>query len=138
MNLAPRCQYCQAVAELVDGTVIYPNRPDLKDKNFWLCVPCDAFVGCHRANIGFGDGTRPFGTLADADLRLARRNAHLAFDSLWATKPDRRAAYRWLAEEMQINIANCHIAMFDLDQCAQVQVLAHKYAKRKRPQSCEH
>lgn len=136
MNITPRCQYCQAPAELVDGTVIYPNRPDLKEKNFWLCVPCDAFVGCHKGGIGYGDGTRPFGTLADADLRLARKNTHLAFDVLWNTKAERRKAYRWLAEELQINEADCHIAMFNLERCAHVQLLAHAYLSYLRSTAC--
>ena len=49
------CDYCQKPAELVTGATIYPHRNDLAHLRFWRCVPCEAYVGCHKA----GDGTTP-------------------------------------------------------------------------------
>lgn len=42
------CPYCGKPAQLVGGDVIYPHREDLHEKKFWLCTPCNAYVGCHR------------------------------------------------------------------------------------------
>ena len=70
------CPYCNNPAVLVGGDVIYPHRPDLYEKKFWQCDPCDAYVGCHRPGVGYGDGTRPLGRLANAELREAKKNVH--------------------------------------------------------------
>lgn len=66
----PICPYCNKAAELVDGTAVYPHRSDLAHKRFWLCKPCDAWVGTHR------DSKKhlPLGRLADKELREAKRS----------------------------------------------------------------
>lgn len=115
------CPYCDRRAELVTGNVIYPHRPDLFAKLFYLCAPCDAYVGCHPKHTakggGQGDGSTPMGRLANAELRKAKRTAHAAFDPLWKSgRMSRASAYKWLAEAMAISRNNCHIGMFDVDQ----------------------
>lgn len=109
------CAYCNNPAEFVGGDVIYPHRPDLADKKFWRCEPCQAYVGCHK-------GTElPLGRLANAELRKAKMNAHAAFDPLWKEDGmDRSAAYTWLQEAMGLPEDECHIGMFDLDRCQEV------------------
>ena len=47
------CPYCSRRAMLVTGQVIYPHRPDLHDLNFWLCDHCKAYVGTHKAGLGW-------------------------------------------------------------------------------------
>jgi len=74
--------YCRAAALLVSGAVLYPHREDLAELKFWQCEPCKAYVGCHRAGVGHGDGSKPLGTLANEELRRARNRAHAAFDPL--------------------------------------------------------
>jgi hypothetical protein len=112
-----RCPYCQQPARLVTGDMIYRRRPELKTRAYWQCKPCDAHVGCHE---GLPHG-RPFGTLANAELRRARVAAHAAFDPIWKDRAmGRAAAYRWLREQLGIPKRECHIAMFDLAQCARV------------------
>lgn len=112
------CPYCNKQAKLVDGSAIYPHRHDLYAKKFWLCKPCGAYVGCHAANNGYGNGSRPLGRLADAELRAAKLKAHAAFDPIWKTTGIARGkAYAWLAEELNINSKDCHIGMFDVAQC---------------------
>ena len=64
------CPYCHKPADLVGGQTLFPFRPDLAGKYFWVCTPCDARVGCH------GVGTKPMGRLANAQLRLAKTEAH--------------------------------------------------------------
>jgi len=114
------CQYCNKPAKLVQADVIYPHRPDLADKYFWVCNPCNAYVGCHRAGVGHGDGTRPLGILANPELRLARAAIHAKLDPLWKSgKCTRRQAYAALADAMDIPAWECHVAMFNLEQCKQ-------------------
>lgn len=121
MRQAPKCDYCHRDAKLVTGAAIYPHRPDLFARFFWQCEPCDAHVGCHEAGKGYGDGTRPLGRLANAELRRAKSAAHAAFDPLWKTGSMSRAqAYSWLAKELGVAPQNCHIGMFNVDQCRAV------------------
>jgi hypothetical protein len=117
-----RCD-CGREAELVGGDIIYPHRPDLFEKNFWLCKPCDAYVGCHppvdaKGKGGQGDGTVPLGRLANAELRRWKSNVHQLFDPIWKSgKKSRGGAYKWLAEELGIEIDECHIGIFDIETC---------------------
>lgn len=129
------CDYCSKPAELVTGDRIYPNRPDLHEKLFWRCVPCEAYVGCHmpKARLGF-TGKEPLGRLADKSLRRAKNAAHAAFDPLWKDGLMRRkSAYAWLAGALGISVARCHIGEFDLATCQAVVELAT--AKRRAFQS---
>ena len=111
------CDYCGKPAELVSGLRIYPHRPDLKDLRFWNCDPCLAYVGCHKNS----DRNAPLGRLADAELRFWKQQAHANFDPLWKTgQMKRREAYSWLASELKIAFTNCHIGMFNVEQCKRV------------------
>jgi hypothetical protein len=124
-GIVVKCDYCQRPAKLVSGLVVYPHRRDLADKMFYLCVPCDAYVGCHMGT------TFPFGRLANAELRKAKTAAHAAFDPIWQyrlsvkrktdksyTKGHARGGrYKKLGELMGIPGENCHIGMFDVEQC---------------------
>lgn len=119
------CPYCDRPAVLATGNEIYPHRPDLFDLKFWRCAPCGAWVGCHKAGARVdgvtSDGTLPLGRLANAELRKAKSAAHAAFDPLWRSRlMGRRQAYAWLAKELGISTANCHIGMFDVDACRAV------------------
>lgn len=120
----PTCPYCNNRARLVTGLVIYPRRPDLGHKKFWHCAPCRAYVGCHDAGVGQGNGTKPLGRLANAELRAAKKRAHFAFDMLWLDKTNKRrarqAAYTWLAAAMGLPVERCHIGEMDVQQCEQV------------------
>lgn len=130
------CPYCGNHATLVGGARIYPSRPDLFGLHFWLCAPCNAYVGCHKAGewipgVGHSDGTLPFGTLADAKLRAARKRAHAAFDPLWKSRQmKRRSAYQWLANRLGKQLEDCHISMFDVGECAEVVKLCGQIAAR--------
>lgn len=120
LKLAPICPYCQMRTILVKGDELYHGRRDLANKNFWLCKPCDAYVGCHR------EGIEPLGTPANAKLRQLRGQAHGVFDLLWREHPrrTRRDAYAWLGKKLkipqQLRSRDCHIAMFDEKTCRRV------------------
>lgn len=108
------CPYCNAEARLTTGDYIYPHRQDLAHRKFWVCWPCDAYVGTHKGT------DQPLGTMANAELRKARRAAHDAFDPLWDRTMARNQAYAWLANAMGLPKKETHIGMFDVDQCRRV------------------
>lgn len=112
-----KCNYCNIATRLAKGNEIYHHRPDLSLLNFYLCDSCGAYVGCHKN----GDGKRPLGRVANAELRKAKSKAHAAFDPLWKSgKMTRGAAYSALAKSMGIYKEQCHIGMFDVEQCEHV------------------
>ena len=116
------CNYCQKPAERVTGYEIYPHRPDLYRKTFWRCVPCKAYVGCHK------NSDTPLGRLANAELRKAKLEAHTVFDPLWRRGTmSRRHAYALLAQKMGIPANQAHIGMFDVPQCRQVKEIFEAY-----------
>lgn len=122
-NNAPACPYCSAPTALVGGDVIYPHRTDLAEKKFWICYPCDAYVGCHPGT------ERPLGTPAKAVLRGMRSRVHAALDPLWRTgKMRRNEVYAQLATEMGIPPEKCHVGMFDADQCVAAQAAIKRMA----------
>lgn len=135
-SLLPRpsevqCPYCNQGATLVTGAVIYRGRPDLAGLKFWQCAPCAAYVGCHAAGNGYGDGTRPLGILANAMLRSAKKAAHASFDGIWKDgHMPRKAAYRWLAKEMGLEEAHCHIGMFTVEQCRKAKTVCTEWWAR--------
>ena len=108
------CPYCNDECVLVGGDIIYPHRKDLKDKKFWLCTPCNAYVGTHKNSKDHA----PLGTVANESLRTERSKAHKVFDPMWRDGDmSRKDAYAWLARELNIEVNNCHIAMFDIETC---------------------
>ena len=103
------CPYCDKQAMLVPGFKVYPHRSDLKDKSFWVCDLCDARVGCQPNG-------KPFGPLANRELRQLRMEAHRAFDPLWKRGGyTRGSAYRWLSKQLEVN--EVHIGSSDEETC---------------------
>lgn len=95
-----------------------PKRRDLHNKDFYICAPCDAYVGCHMNTI------TPLGRLANTELRAAKSAAHRAFDTKWqGGGMTRKQAYRWLSVQLGILPELCHIGMFDVETCQRVVAL---------------
>jgi zinc-finger-containing domain len=116
---SPTCPYCGNLAECVPGSCVYPHRRDLDEKWFWRCVPCGAWVGTHL-------GTKtPLGRLANAELRRWKMRAHEVFDPIWRNHANNKrqkqraksAAYRALADALEIPPAEAHIGMFSIELC---------------------
>lgn len=114
------CNYCLQPAKLVTGDYLYPHIHFFNDKipahsvYFWHCKPCDAWVGTHKNS----KKNPPLGSLANKELRIARRNAHAVFDTLFKDKAmTRTEAYRWLSEALGLPVDDCHIALFTIEQC---------------------
>lgn len=125
----PLCLECGRPAVLVQSQVIYPRRPDLWNRPMWRCA-CGAYTGCH-------EGTeRPKGRPAAKATRDARMAAHAAFDRLWMAKQAREgctkkaargAGYKWLADQLGIAKADCHIGMMDRETAQRVTALCRRY-----------
>lgn len=116
-----KCSHCNRPTTLVTGREIYPSREDLHRKNFWHCPVCEAYVGCH------GFTKVPLGTAANAELRALRSRAHRVFDPIWALgSKSRSSAYRWLSQQMQLESDECHIALFNVEQCLKVIEICEK------------
>lgn len=134
------CPYCQQPAQRVTGATVYPHLPKLHGKMYWLCMPCEAYVGCHEAGAFIGkyrqsDGTVPMGHLANATLRRLKSRAHEAFDPLWKDKHfhNRAAAYKWLADKMHLSFEECHIGFFNERQCNRVIHVCEEFLHTKAP-----
>lgn len=111
----PICPYCGYESELVTGEKVYPHRPDLYNKLFYMCGADNAWVGTHSLT------DQPLGRLANAELRRAKSKAHEVFDPLWKSGTMTRGqAYQWLSEQMGIEKKYCHIGMFNVSQCKKV------------------
>lgn len=127
------CPYCGNPAQLVTGEAVYPHRADLWEKKFYQCKPCGARVGCHPGT------EKPFGRLANAELRRAKIDAHAAFDKLWKSgKMTRSSAYALLRSLMELKKGVCHIGMFDEVQCRMVGIKVGNWLAReaKRRTGC--
>lgn len=109
------CDYCGRHAELHGGLAVYPDRKDLEDRQFWVCWPCNAWVGCKKGT------DEPYGELADEELREARISAHKAFDPIWQNElMTKDAAYSWLAEVLGLPREDCQIGLLTLECCRKV------------------
>lgn len=115
-----KCPYCGNKARKTTGKELFPHRPKLAKNRFFWCKPCDARVGCHDVK---GHKYVPFGSMANKELRNLRQQAHRAFDPIWKAenrKVNRFEAYGMLAARMGITREECHIGMFNEEQCLKV------------------
>lgn len=111
----PVCRDCKAPGRLTSGREVFPKRPDLAHKGFWVCDGCKARVGCHPGT------SVALGEMATEALRRARTAAHDSFDPLWRSgRMTRSAAYAWLAEAVGVPADRAHIGMFDAEKCQRV------------------
>lgn len=115
MATHPKCPYCGKHAVKAYGSFFWPHKPELHHKKIWACHDCDARVGTH------GNSWHPLGTLANEGLRAVRGVTHHAFDPLWKNGHFQRSElYAMLADHMKLDPVDCHIGMFDEDQCREV------------------
>lgn len=127
MDYTVKCPYCKASTNLVSGLEVYPHREDLSSKKFYLCKPCNAYVGCHP------DSSKPLGTPANKATRKARSEAHRTFDVIWKDGYMARSdAYRWLSARLGIAKSRTHIAMFSEGVCFQVVALAKELLEERK------
>lgn len=112
------CDDCGAEAELVTGREIYPHRRDLWGGQYWACLPCRCWVGCHPGS------DKRMGRVANAATRKLKVAAHAAFDPMWKSgRITRKQAYAWLREQTGLSERDCHMGWMsdeDLKRVAEV------------------
>ncbi len=110
------CPHCGGAVRFARNDVVY-GRTFGEWPWLYSCENklCRAYVGTHPHT------SIPLGTLATAEIRAARKRAKELFNPLWQSgKMERREAYRWLADKLNIPEASCHIGWFDKARCDQV------------------
>ena len=103
-----KCQYDNAeVVLFMDSSFLYHGHDY---GPVWVCTECKAYVGCHPGT------TVPLGSVANAELRLLRKQCHQQFDKMWKHQGcSRLRAYEILSRMMRID--NPHIGEFNIEQC---------------------
>lgn len=117
INLYPeKCNLC-------GGQVIYTSNAIIYGREYgsgkcYYCTNCHAYVGTHVPRP-----KESLGILADANMRNQKIKCHAIFDELWKHEDTgkkrhkkRVEAYKWLAEQMNIDVSDCHFGYFSLDQ----------------------
>lgn len=120
------------VSYIITGDKIYPHRKDLHDLYFYQCNICENYISTHKKT------KEPMGYICNPKTRQLRIMAHELFDVLWkkkmivskcSKKHARNLAYSWLAKSLNIDINNCHIAMFDERLARETINICSKYCK---------
>lgn len=131
MPIPTECRYCVSGAvELVNNREVY-GREYGPWPYMYLCQNCGASIGLHR------DTDIPLGTLANYQLREARKSCKAHFEELRALVSEERIKrlpkryrvsaqhlimtrtelYQWLARKLDIPFEECHWGMFEVQQC---------------------
>jgi hypothetical protein len=111
------CPYCNKEADYVDSKIVYSRSYGM----MYYCKDCDAYVGVHKGT------DKPFGRLANKELREWKIKAHNAFDPLWKSKGfTRKGAYKYLSKAMNKKPSETHIGMFDVQECKKVINICNK------------
>ena len=72
------------------------------------------------------------GRVANTVLRLKRQETHQIFDTFWKKQGwTRSAAYRLLAQSLQVPEENAHIGMMEMDACEAVTRLCRDYKNKE-------
>lgn len=112
------CRYCDGQVHLVRNSEIYNGRSYGDWPFAYLCRDCKAYVGLHP------DTDIPLGTLANDSLRAARNRSKAVFHKhITDTGMGRTQAYRWLAEQMQIEVGVCHFGWFEKADCERAEAI---------------
>ena len=89
----------------------------LKESQYGPLYGCTRWPDCDCSHGAHPNGD-PLGVPANKATRLARMEAHDAFDVMrLATGRNRSDAYRWLQDQMGMTREQCHMGKFDIDIC---------------------
>ena len=113
-----KCPYCGFRTLLRPASVVYGKRATDPTAPYYVCARypvCDSYVAAHwRTRL-------PMGTLADADLRRKRIQAHATFNRLWEEGlMNKRQAYLWLQAKLGLPEQEAHIGRFSAFRCERV------------------
>lgn len=112
------CPHCDCKVDVVTHVKIY-GRVFGEWPFVYYCNNCESYVGMHPfTNI-------PLGSLANKEMREARKRCKPYFDKLWLNNINfsRTDAYEWLAGKMNIPVEECHFGWFSVAQCEQAKTI---------------
>ena len=125
-----KCPYCGSRALLRPASVVYGTKAADPAAPYYVCArfpACDAYVAAHR------DTRLPMGTLANAELRRKRIQAHAALDRLWeGGMMSKKQAYLWLQAKLGLPGEETHIGRFSTFRCEQVIQLCGSFSCANR------
>lgn len=108
MKIPTICRYCGGRVKLTTASEIY----DKSNETIYLCTNCNSYVGCYRGT------DHPMGRLANAALRMKRRETHEVFDRFWRSAGMTRSqGYQWMAASMGVSKGEAHIGQMEMDGC---------------------
>ena len=119
--------YCGAQAVLRPASALFGENSH--GGYYYVCAKypvCDSYVGTHKGS------RQPKGTLANAELRRKRIEAHRAFDALWKDgKMKKWQAYRWTQSIFGMNTEQAHIAKFSVYMCDQLIMRCNSFQENR-------
>lgn len=127
------CPYCKKPTKIAKQIEVYGTEK-YGTELVRVCWECDAWVGCHAGT------NKAKGRLANKELRGLKIQAHAYFDPLWKMhmkrynydqNKSRNMTYEWLADEMGLDREECHIGMFNENQCKRVIEICSQYANKR-------
>jgi hypothetical protein len=120
-----QCPFCSQKVVIANNAEVY-GRAYGEWPWVYRCTgqKCGAYVGMHPfTNI-------PLGTLADAPTRQARTQAKAIFNPIWESgHMTRSEAYAWLAGQLGIPVAECHVGWFDVQTCQRAAAVCLRLAR---------
>lgn len=129
----PTC-YCGA------QTVYQDSKDYYHGKSYGMRWICERWPQCHGSVGAHPDGT-PLGTIPDGETKALRSQCHAVADPIWRdsrfTAAERRylrgSVYRWMQAITGLSQDECHIGMFDAEQCRYLlkRMTEVPYEKRK-------
>ncbi len=118
------CHYCQSPVSIAKNSAIY-GREYGEWPWVYVCESslCRAYIGMHPFTA------IPLGTLANQELRNARKECKPAFNHIWQSGlMTRTEAYQWLAKQLSIPAGECHFGWFDVDLCQRAKLICEGVA----------
>lgn len=101
---------------------------------------CDRFPDC-RGSVSVDPQDKPLGFIADPETKALRYKLHAIIDPLWkdvengrSKKRNRGSVYGWLQRIMELSPRECHIAMFDREDCLRAMKLIYENPYDQRPE----
>lgn len=114
LSAPQHCPYCFGKVEIINNSAIYGKSYGAWPWVYRCAGSCNAYVGMHPYT------DIPLGTLANEELRRARKCCKEPFERLWQSgMMSRSAAYEALARHLDIPVAACHFGWFNVAKCEQ-------------------
>jgi hypothetical protein len=117
------CPYCALQAHKILGVALFPEREPLKNKIYYVCHDCDAYIGCHAKTH------HPYGRLANSELRALKAEVHQRLLKIHKGEDrlmKKHEAYEYLANEMNMSRSVCQVSYFTVQQCQEAIAILDK------------